>query len=162
MLIKVLFPNRAASLEEYRKTVAVSVRVFCGMAVLGLVTLAVTLLLMNGQVAEEHDTAYMQGVWCGIGSGLIAAGAIMALRTRRLLKDEAALRKAMLEAKDERNIAINQKAVAAAAGIGLVLLYLVMLIVSFFDRTTFQVLSACAMGFILLFFAARAFYQRRM
>ena len=162
MLIKVLFANRAESLEDYRKTVAISVRVFLAMAALGLVTLAVTLLVMNGQVAEEHDTAYLQGVWCGIGSGLIAAGAIMALRTRKLLKDEAALRKAMLEAKDERNLAINQKAVATAAGIGLVLLYLVMLVVSFFDRTTFQVLAACAMGFILLFFAARAFYQRRM
>lgn len=162
MFMKMLFANRAGTLEDYRKTVTVSVRAFLAMAVLGLVTLAVTLLVMNGQVAEEHDTAYMQGVWCGIGSGLTAAGVILALRTRKLLKDEAALRKAMLEAKDERNLAINQKAVAAAAGIGLVILYLVMLIVSFFDRTTFQVLAACAMGFIFLYFAARAFYQRRM
>lgn len=162
MLMKVLFANRAESLEDYRKTLKVSVRVFLGLAALGLVTLAVTLLVMNGQVAEEHDTAYLQGVWCGIGSGLIAAGVILVLRTRRLLGDEAALRKAMLEAKDERNLAINQKAVAAAAGIGLVILYLVMLVVSFFDRTLFQVLAACALGFILLFFAARAFYQRRM
>lgn len=162
MLMKTLFFSHAKTLEEYRLTVRRRVGWFWAVAVLGLVTLCVTLAVMGGQIAGPADAAYLQGVWCGIGSGLAASGVIFALRTRRLLKNEAALREEMLKEQDERNLAINQKAQSAAAALGLVVLYLVLLVFSFINLTVFRTLWCCALVFCLLFLAAKAFYSRRM
>lgn len=162
MMMKVLFFSHAKTLEEYRQAVRRRAGWFWVAAVLGLVTLCVTLAVMGGQIAELEDTAYLQGVWCGIGSGLTAAGVILVLRTRRLLQNEAALREEMLKEQDERNIAISQKAQSAAAALGLVVLYLALLIFSFINLTVFRTLCCCALVFCLLFLAAKAFYSRKM
>ncbi len=162
MLMKMLCASRAKTLEEYRRAVRLRIGCFWAVAMLGAATLGVTLLLMGGQIAEPADTAYLQGVWCGIGSGLIMAGAVLALRTRRLLKNEAALREAMRKEQDERNLAIQQRAAGAAAGLGLLLLYLALLASSFINLTVFRTLCCCALAFMLLFLGAKAFYSRRM
>lgn len=162
MMMKMLLCSHAKTLEEYRRAVQRRVGCFWGTALLGVVTLGVTLLLMGGQIAEPADAAYLQGVWCGIGAGLIAAGVLLALRTRRLLRDESALRQEMLKEQDERNLAINQRAQGAAAALGLVLLYIALLAFSFINLTVFKTLCCCALVFMLLFLGAKAFYSRRM
>ena len=45
------------------------VRLFWGLSVLGVLTLAVTLLLMGGQIAEADDTAHLEGSGAASASG---------------------------------------------------------------------------------------------
>lgn len=163
MIMKSLFHTHAKTLEEYRRTLRLREGCFWGLALLGAATLGVTLLLMRGSIADESDAAYLQGVWCGIGTGLIVAGVLFALRTRRMLsQDEAALRSALREEQDERNLAIIQRSLGTAAGVGFILLYLALLAFSFIDLTVFHTLCCCAVVFAALFFAAKTFYSRRM
>lgn len=117
MIMKSLFHTHAKTLEEYRRTLRLREGCFWGLALLGAATLGVTLLLMRGSIADESDAAYLQGVWCGIGTGLIVAGVLFAVRTRRMLsQDEAALRSALREEQDERNLAIIQRSLSTAGG----------------------------------------------
>lgn len=63
MLIKLFScPAKNATLEEYKAALRRRVRLFCGLSVLGVLTLAVTLLLMGGRIAEAHDTAHLEGI----------------------------------------------------------------------------------------------------
>lgn len=163
MIMKSLFHTHAKTLEEYRRTLRLREGCFWGLAVLGALTLGATLLLMRGSIADAADAAYLQGVWCGIGTGLTVAGILLAVRTRRMLsRDEAALRSALLEEQDERNLAIIQRSLGTAAGVGFILLYLALLTFSFIDLTVFRTLCCCAVLFAALFLAAKSFYSRRM
>ncbi len=70
MLIKLFScPAKNATLEEYKAALRRRVRLFWGLSVLGVLTLAVTLLLMGGQIAEADDTAHLEGSGAASASG---------------------------------------------------------------------------------------------
>lgn len=102
------------------------------------------------------------GFWTGFGTGLIFAGVLAGWRIGRLMKNEEALRRAMREEKDERNIAILQRTFSTAASIGILLLYIGMLVFYSIDYTVFRTLFFCACLFTFLIFAVRAIYERIM
>ena len=73
MLMKVLLSTGPTTVEEYRRRLYVRSRAVLGISVLGAITLVTTLLFMGGRISDTQDLAYLQGVWCGIGGGLIVA-----------------------------------------------------------------------------------------
>ncbi|GKI14138.1 hypothetical protein CE91St44_06230 [Oscillospiraceae bacterium] len=163
MLIKLFScPAKNATLEEYKAALRRRVRLFCGLSVLGVLTLAVTLLLMGGRIAEAHDTAHLEGIWCGIGVGLTLAGAVLAARTRALLNNEEKLRRTRLEEQDERNQAVFARALNLTAFTLLFGLYVAMLVSSFFNMTVFYTLFYCAVSAFVLLAIFRAICSRSM
>lgn len=163
MLIKMLScQGKATTLEEYKAAVRGRAKLWWGVAALGVLTLAATLFLMGGAIADAPDTAHLEGFWCGVGAGLILAGVILALRTRALLKDDARLRRAQLEEQDERNQAVASRALGLTAFALLVGMYAALLVASFINMTVFYTLVWCVASALVLFLIFRAVCSRRM
>lgn len=163
MLNKIMgFQGRTTTLEEYKAALRRRVWAYLCLIPLGLLTLATTLLLMGGKISDMGDLAHLEGIWCGLGTGLIFFGAIYAWRTRTLLKDEARLRRSQLEEQDERNYAISSRALNLTAVTLLCVLYVAMLISSFINITVFYTLFACAVSGFVLLFVYRAVLSRSM
>lgn len=163
MLIK-LFACQAGTttLEEYKAALRGRVRLFWGVSLLGVLTLAATLLLMGGRIASAPNTAHLEGIWCGIGFGLTVAGALFSVRTRALLKNQEKLRRAQLEEQDERNQAVTTRALSLTAGALVLGMYAAMLVSSFFNMTVFYTLFGCAVSAFALLFIFRALCSRNM
>ena len=162
MLMKVLLSTGPTTVEEYRRRLSVRSRAVLGISVLGAITLVTTLLFMGGKISDTQDLAYLQGVWCGIGSGLIVAGLLLFFRLRATLKDDERLRRMQLEEQDERNQAINSKALAMTSGICTTALYIAIMVFSFLNLATFKVLVFCTVAVCLVFLLSRIICSRQM
>ena len=162
MLMKVLLSTGPTTVEEYRRRLSVRSRAVLGISVLGAITLVTTLLFMGGRISDTQDLAYLQGVWCGIGGGLIVAGLLLFFRLRATLKDDERLRRMQLEEQDERNQAINSKALAITSGICTAALYIAIMVFSFLNLATFKVLVFCTVAVCLVFLLSRIICSRQM
>ena len=162
MLMKVLLSTGPTTVEEYRRRLYVRSRAVLGISVLGAITLVTTLLFMGGRISDTQDLAYLQGVWCGIGSGLIVAGLLFFFKLRATLKDDERLRRMQLEEQDERNQAINSKSLAMTSGICIAALYIAIMVFSFLNLATFKVLVFCTVAVCLVFLLCRIICSRQM
>ena len=162
MLMKVLLSTGPTTVEEYRRRLYVRSRAVLGISVLGAITLVTTLLFMGGRISDTQDLAYLQGVWCGIGGGLIVAGLLFFFRLRATLKDDERLRRMQLEEQDERNQAINSKSLAMTSGICIAALYIAIMVFSFLNLATFKVLVSCTVAVCLVFLLCRIICSRQM
>lgn len=163
MLMK-SFLSKSSTLEEYRKVLQNRIKMLWGATFLGIGTLAVTVILTQGKILEGHDAAFVQGMFTGIGTGLVLCGAIFALRDKKILKDEQKLRQKWLKEQDERNIAITQKAVFYTFGLGMLLIFCYLLVSSlfFFSRAVFTTLYVVVIGMFLLFVVISKILEKQM
>lgn len=105
---------------------------------------------------------YMLGVYCGIGVGLFAAGITLLIRNRRLLKDDAKLKAARLQATDERNIEIASRSLKIAAMVLLVAMYAVFLIGGLLSPVLSKVMSLLICLFLVAYCIAWKVLDQRM
>ncbi len=158
MLIKTLTPT-AANDQEFAKLLKKRTGYFFILIALGIITILCSLYFSSGNHAYLSE--YTQGLYCGIGTGLILGGILLIIKIRITLKDSKKVHTARLKEQDERNLAIAQKAMHSALLILLVLIYLVMLISSFFNLIIFKTLLCTAMAFTLLLAITKFYYQRK-
>lgn len=161
MLIR-LFLNRAAGLEEYRRTVRGCRKIACGLAALGLLTLAAALLAVPELLAGSGREDFFSGFYSGVGTGVMAAAAVWYIRLGRLLGDEAALKRAYIKDTDERNRQINTRALLSAGLVLVCLLYIGLLTAGLFYPVLFWFCLAAAVLYVLLTLLFRWYYQRTM
>ena len=93
-----------ATNEGYRKTVKRKIKVMSLIIVLGLVSIAAVEICKYFFNIPIND--YTEGLYLGIGTGLVACGTILIVKRKRLLADEEKLKKARIAESDERNLAI--------------------------------------------------------
>lgn len=115
--------------EEYRKYVKKRIKVLSLLIVLGVLTMGV--VFMAETIWNMELESYTLGLYSGFASGLIAAGIVLILKNRKLLKEEEKLRQARIAASDERNQQISTQASKIAIAILLIAMYLIMLIGGF-------------------------------
>ncbi|MBP7349347.1 MAG: hypothetical protein KA965_11765 [Butyrivibrio sp.] len=90
--------------EGYRKTVKRKIAVMSLIIILGLVSIAAIELCKH--IFNIPITDYTEGLYLGIGTGLVACGTILIIKRKRILADEEKLKKARIAESDERNLAI--------------------------------------------------------
>ena len=83
-------------------------RLFQGLLAMGIVLLVLSLLL-DGRVPDS-----LGGMLCGIGSGLLAMAGSTLLNLRHEAKHPEMARQHDIEQKDERNVAIRNRAKAVS------------------------------------------------
>ena len=98
--------SKATNNEEFRRQLKAKNKFMWLFIVLGIFSAAVAYYCEF--FGEMNVDDYMLGVYCGIGVGLVGAGVALLIRNKRLLKDEAKLKKARLEQTDERNVEIGK------------------------------------------------------
>ncbi len=149
-----------ANVEEYKKVVKVRIWAELFLAVMGVATVVVSVLikLMGISVLPEFANGFLTGA----GTGLAVAGTIFAVRMLRMLKDENKLREARIKESDERLVAINHSAIRLAALVLIVAMYVVMLVGVFFSKELVFALSGLVLLFFVVYGIANAIFSRRM
>lgn len=114
------------SKDNYRKYIKRQIYIFSVLLVIGILTVGVALLAEYCWKVDAEEII-LSG-YLGIGLGLALASIFLIIRKSRLLKDESKLKKAKIEASDERNIQISIRAVRIAVAVLLIGMYFTILI----------------------------------
>lgn len=152
--------TKATNNEEYRKQIQAKNKYMWGLILLGLITAVIAYYMEFSGKMKVDD--YMLGVYCGLGVGLFASGIALLIRNKRLLKDEAKLKEARLQATDERNVEIGMRAQKIAAIVLLVVIYLVFLIGGVYDPILSKVMSCLICLFLVAYAIAWRILNHRM
>lgn len=146
--------------EEYRKIVKLRMKLMIGMAVIGILTAA---LGFSGEFYWHASISdKMLGFYSGFGTSLFAAGIILYIKNRLLLKNDEKLKASRLSNTDERIREISNKAFRTATYIMLVVLYGVMLIGGLFYPILIEFLAIIICSFVVTYFIAYKHYNAKM
>lgn len=162
MLFRSLFTGVPADLNAYRARLQAAMRLYAALATLGAFTLLFGALGVPALLPEGGNVEYFSGFYCGMGTGLALGFLVLILRTRRLLRNEAALRRDFTKYTDERNRAIRHRALLAAGVTLFFLLYIAMLVGSLFAPALFGFSLAGVLAFALLFGVFQVYYSRKL
>lgn len=162
MLFRSLFTGVPADLNAYRARLQAAMRLYAALATLGAFTLLFGVLGVPALLPEGGNVEYFSGFYCGMGTGLALGFLVLILRTRRLLRNEAALRRDFTKYTDERNRAIRHRALLAAGVTLFFLLYIAMLVGSLFAPALFGFSLAGVLAFALLFGVFQLYYSRKL
>lgn len=162
MLFRSLFTGVPADLNAYRARLQAAMRLYAALATLGAFTLLFGALGVPALLPEGGNVEYFSGFYCGLGTGLALGFLVLILRTRRLLRNEAALRRDFTKYTDERNRAIRHRALLAAGVTLFFLLYIAMLVGSLFAPALFGFSLAGVLAFALLFGVFQLYYSRKL
>lgn len=148
MRLNTLFTEEPIDFESRCRT---RIKVGLGIAVLGLLSLAV--MALGGQ-----DTAF----YGSLGAGLMAGGILSVRRNRRYLKDPALRKQQEVAENDERNRLLGLRCWAYSGYTMFLLLYVGILVSGFVDRTAAMVLLTVTGVYALVLLVFRIFLQKVM
>ncbi|HJA07034.1 MAG TPA: hypothetical protein H9798_07850 [Candidatus Mediterraneibacter pullicola] len=159
MLLKMMM-QEAKTDGEFRKKLEIRIKMTWVSVLMGVVAVVsgVAMMMLG---ADEHRTAFLSGVYCGIGTVAIVGGIISVVRTHRMLNDEKLLRSERIKESDERENAICKNA-ASSAGTALVyLMFAALIVAGFFSMTVFWTLWGTLIGYFLILKGMKVYYQKK-
>lgn len=151
--------KKGASLEEFRKTLTNQIKGFIVLEFLGAFTCLLCLVAEFTSLFRVSE--YISGFLLGFGLALIAISTAMIIRKRKILKDEALLKKERLKYTDERNVLISTHATGVATLILLFTLYICFIICIFLYRKVAILLAIPLLIFVLSFLLASHYFNKR-
>ena len=146
--------------EEYKKIIKTRMNLMILVFLLGLATIIVTLLMEY--VWKVNMASRMLSFYCGIGTGISAAAAIIWIKHRLLLNNEEKLKESRLSNSDERLQEISHKSLEIAGLILLIGLYVSCLIGSFFYPELMKLLAVLVWVYVLGYFITYKVLQHKM
>lgn len=146
--------------EEYRVSLKNRQKGLGVMAVAGVLTiaLAAVLELCNKELMDEYAVGFLSGVGTGLFVGAIAG----ILKIRRILQNEELLKQCRLRKTDEREREISARAMRAAAGILIAVLYILMVAGSIFSPEMTRLCLVLAAIFFGSYSLLKIYFQKRM
>lgn len=146
--------------EGFRKLTKRRVVISWVLVIIGILTFVISEYAKYTGVSMLSEK--YQGIFSGMGAGLIGASLAQVVRFNKLLKDETKLREARILASDERCNAINDRALKVALAVLIFAIY-VLLIVGFFVEMSLTNVMLLLLGvFFVAFLIANAIYSKRM
>ena len=139
--------SKVTNNEEFRKQLQAKNKCLLGLILLGIISAA---------------AAYLLGVYCGIGVGLICSGIVFLIRNKRLMKDEEKLKEARLQVTDERNIEIGSRALRMAAFVLLIVMYFAFLFGGLYDPMISKLMSSMICLFLIVYAIAWRVLNKHM
>ena len=131
--------------EDFKKVLQRKSLVALGLFVLGALTVAT--LLLTEVIYETHQHAFFSG----FGSALIAAGAVLYIKNRRIMGNPELLKATRIKYTDERVLDIRSKSILTATATLLVGMYLICFIGGLLYPAYFSVLSKVLLLLVCLF-----------
>lgn len=148
------------SKDYYKKRIKRQIYIFSGMLIIGILTVGIA--LMAEYCWEVHVEEAILSGYLGFGMGLTLASILMIVRKLRLLRDEKKLKKARVEASDERNVQISIRATRAAVAVLLIGMYFGILIGGLWYPVLMTALSILVCLFITAYIVAYRIISKRM
>ena len=152
--------SKATNNEEFRKQLQAKNKALLGLILLGIISAAAAYYMEFWGKMKVDD--YMQGVYCGIGVGLICSGIVFLIRNKRLMKDEEKLKEARLQVTDERNIEIGSRALRMEAFVLLIVMYFAFLFGGLYDPMISKLMSCMICLFLIVYAIAWRVLNKHM
>ncbi|WMC94375.1 hypothetical protein [Kineothrix sp. MB12-C1] len=146
--------------EEFSKVLKKRIRIFYWLIALGAITLSVA--LCNEFFWRIGENSWLDGLYTGLGTGIIIIAVKKIMNYKKVLKDEGLLKKERLKTQDERNQIIAGKAMQSATFTVLLLSYAVLLIAGFFSRTIFYCFWWVVTIYCLAYLIFNKYYNRKI
>lgn len=146
--------------EEYKEYLRKKDKSMRWIIVVGLLLAA--LVFMGEYMWNIEVDDYILGVYAGLGCGLIVAGIVLSVKQRRIMKDEKRLKKARLEASDERIQEIAKSAFRMAAWIMIIAMYAISLIGGLWYPILTKILLVMVCVFVVAYWICYRIYERKM
>lgn len=147
--------------EDYKRLLLRRQRFYIVLMLLGLTTMAIA-FLAEFLAWNVTLSANALGFYCGAGTGATFATIVFLIRTRRMMKNPEAIRKARIKETDERILEIGRHAAVVAGYVLLIVLYLVCLIGGLFYPELLMILAGLISVFLLAYSVSFAIYNKRM
>ncbi|NLL75824.1 MAG: hypothetical protein GX235_01040 [Clostridiales bacterium] len=154
------FGKKVKSNEEFALILQKRIRIFYWLITAGGITAAIA--LCNELFWHIGENSWLNGVYTGVGSGLIFAAIISIIKNKKVLKDEALLKEERLRTQDERNRTISAKAMQSATFALFILSYIALLIGGFFSRTIFYCFWWIVIIFTFSYLIFRKYYSYKI
>lgn len=151
--------KNSTNLEDFKKSLTSQIKILIGLEFLGAFTCLLCLLSEFTSLFKVSE--YISGFLLGFGMALIAISTINIIRKRKILKDEALLKKERLKYTDERNVLINTQATELATLVLLFTLYICFIICLFLASKVAILLGIPILIFILSFLLARYYFNKK-
>lgn len=146
--------------EGFRNLTKIRLVISIVLVIAGILILVINECTRHAGITKVPE--FYQGMFSGMGAGLIGAGFAQIIRYIKLLKDAAKLREERISASDERLNAINDKALKVAIAVMIFAMYVVLIVGIFVDMQVTTVMSGLLILFLLAFIVANAIYSKRM
>ena len=160
MLMKLAF-NGAGTDEEFRKKLDVRQRILLAETLMGVLVIATGILMMIiGPQVEK--TAFLAGLYCGIGSVAVVVGGINLRKIQKMRKDEALLHRERIKESDERSSEIAKQAAAASVLIFLFFMLAAIIVSGFFSMQIFWTLWGTTIGLCVIVKLTELYYKKNM
>lgn len=152
--------SKAKNNEEYKKVIQARMNLMLLLFVIGFITLIVSLLADKVWTVEISE--YMLGIYSGVGTGLLVVSAILWIKDKLILGNEAKLKESRLSNTDERLKEISNKAFRMATIFLLAALYACGIIGGLFYPILVKMLLILVFVFLAVYMVTYKIYERKM
>lgn len=152
--------KKANTNEEFRQVVKAKIRSLIVLFFLGVLSFVAS--IVGSRIGMIDNDSYLQGLFAGIGAGLVVTSIFLIIKYKKVLKDEEKLKALRLEQNDERNIYISNMAIKSAASTIIVLLYVVMIVGSFINMYISIIASVVIALSIIIYLGFNIYYNKKM
>lgn len=150
----------ASSSEEYKKVVRNKMRFFLFLALIGIFTIAISLLAEFKWAIPVDDT--ILGIYLGAGGSIFCISVIQYFKNRSLLYNSEKLKTTWVTHSDERNLQINSMAYRVSTAFLIITLYLTALIAGLWYPNMSLVLLAILFVFTLVYIVSYKIFSQRI
>ena len=147
--------------EDFKRLLLRRQRFYLVLMLLGLTTMTIA-FLAEFLAWDVTLSANALDFYSGVGTGATFATVVFLIRTRRMMKNPEAIRRARIRETDERTLEISRRAAVAAGYVLLIVLYLVCLIGGLFYPELLMLLAGLVSVFLLTYSVSFAIYNKRM
>jgi hypothetical protein len=130
------------------------------LALTGIVLMLLGLAALTICVVSQSLESYVDGFYTGTGTGLVIFGLFMAIYYGIVLKNPEKSKKYEIDANDERNRFIIQRACCITFALSIIIQYIAVLVAGMIDQITFTVMQVVLAVELFIFIITNFILQR--
>lgn len=146
--------------EEYRRKLESRQKLSWVTLMMGIAAVIAGIIMLR-VMPDQHRTAFLSGVYCGVGAGVIIADLVSLFKVRKILKDEVLLHRERIKESDERKNEIGRRAAARAATVFIFILFAALIVSGFFSMAVFWTLWGSLIIYFFIFMGFRTYYTKK-
>lgn len=153
-------PKDVKTNEEYLNHLKKGMKTSVLTLIVGISTIAIAVL--NEVFGFVDDNSLVNGLYAGLGTGIVIGSIIGILKSKKVMKNETLLKKERLKKQDERNQLIADKALKAATATILLISYAAVLVAGFYSKVALFCFWFIAVVFGLSYQCFVMYYNKKM
>ncbi len=153
-------PKNVKTNEDYLNHLKKDMKTTVIAIIIGIVT--ITIAILNEVFGFVEDNSLVNGLYAGLGTGIVIISIIGMLRSKKVMKNETLLKEERLKKQDERNQLIAGKALKAATATILLISYAAVLIAGFYSKVVFFCFWFIAVVFGISYQCFIKYYNKKM